>query len=402
MELLKLIMPALVIYILLRRKNNLGVAMVGGALVLGLLYAIKPKNLIIIGWQGLFSSGSLTLFGSLYMIMFLEHILRVNGVLDRLMNASRLLISDARIVMAMLPAFLGFLPSLGGALFSAPLVSKAAEGTSLSGERKCLINYWYRHVWEYFLPIYPSLLLVQEILKIPMREIITNGFIYTILAFIIGMFVCFRGVPRTTYVQKEINETVTALHYRDMALALGPIGIILLLVVFLQMSVILATTGVLVFFMVWFSYNLKGFLLGLKEAFHLKTFSAVAGVLIFKEMLMQSGALPEIVGSINSLAVPPVIMIGIMGFVVSWVTGMPQAAVGIAFPLISVIDPGHAAMGSVVMVCIIAGQMISPMHLCLVVTREYFECCLGDTLLKVLKGEILMIIAAFTIYFLMS
>lgn len=400
MDLVKLIVPALVIYLLLRRKYNLGVAMVGGAIVLGLLYAVKPEKMALIGWQGLFSPGALKLFGSLYVIMFLEHIMRVNGILDRLMYASRVVISDARVVMAILPAFLGFLPSLGGALFSAPLVSKAAEGMEITGERKCLVNYWYRHVWEYFLPIYPSLLLVQEILNIPMRDIISHGFIYTILAVIVGVGVCFRGIPKSEQGHEEKKEPVTAAHYLDIALALGPVGLILLLVVYFQMSVIVATTGVLVFFMIWFRYNSEKFIKGVKEAFHLKTFSAVAGVLVFKEMLMQSGALPEVTAAITSLAIPPVIMIGIMAFVVSWITGMPQATVGIVYPLIAVLDPGHAAMGSVAMVCVIAGQMVSPMHLCLVVTREYFKCRLGDTLLQVIKGEAIMITTAFAIYFL--
>lgn len=401
MELIKLVVPALVIYFLLRRKYNLGLAMVGGAVILGILYAVSPQHMVVISWKALFSASALTLFGSLYVIMFLEHMLRVNGVLDRLMHASRLVISDARIVMAMLPAFLGFLPSLGGALFSAPLVNKAAEGLPLSGERKCLINYWYRHIWEYFLPIYPSILLAQQILNVPMRDIITNGFIYTVLAMIVGVWICFNDLPKNDRVQIEDNEPVTAAHYQDIALALGPVGIILLLVVGFKMSIILATTGVLVFFAIRFRYNAEKLAVGMQHAFHTKTFGAVAGVLIFKEMLLQSGAIHEVVGGIAGLSIPPVIMIGIMSFIVGWITGLPQAAIGIVFPLIAVLDPGHVPMATVAMVCIIAGQMMSPMHLCLVVTREYFTSRLSDTLLQVMKGEIIMLIAAFTIYFLM-
>jgi uncharacterized protein len=48
-----------------------------------------------------------------------------------------------------MPAFLGFLPSLGGAIFSAPLVEAAGKPYDLSPERKTAINYWFRHVWEY-------------------------------------------------------------------------------------------------------------------------------------------------------------------------------------------------------------------------------------------------------------
>jgi hypothetical protein len=361
---------------------------------------VTPENMGRITWNALFSPGAITLFASFYVIMFLEHVLRVNGVLERLMMASRVVISDARVVMVMLPAFLGFLPSLGGALFSAPLVNKAAEGISISAERKFLINYWYRHVWEYFLPIYPSLLLAQQILNVPMGDFITGGFLYTPLAMVVGAWLCFRGIPGSGKVQGSAIEQPTRAHYWDMAMALGPIAAVLLFVVFFRMSVIVATGIVVLVMMVCFRYNLEKFLAGAKDAFHIKTFSAIAGVLIFKEMLMKSGAIHEIVGSVASLAVPPVIMVGLLAFVVSWVTGMPQATVGIVFPLIAALDPGQVAMGIVAMVCITAGQMMSPMHLCLVVTQEYFKCRIGNSLYAVAKGELFMVGAVFIMYFL--
>lgn len=400
MDVVKLAVPLLAIYLLLRRKCNLGVAMVGGAVVLALLYAVRPERIMGIAWQALFSPGSVVLFGSFYVVMFLEHVLRVNGLLDRLMYASRLIIPDARVVMAMLPAFLGFLPSLGGALFSAPLVSKAAEGVAINAERKFLINYWYRHVWEYFLPIYPSLLLAQQILNVPMRDFITAGFIYTPLAMAVGFWLCFLGVPSMGVMRSEEKEPVSSAHYLDMFLALGPVAVILLLVVGFHFSVILATGGVLLVLLVWFRYNMKKLLAGVKDAFHVKTFSAVAGVLVFKEMLMQSGALQEIVVSITALSVPPVVMIGVMAFLISWITGMPQAAVGMVFPLIALLEPGYTSMAIVGIVCIVAGQMLSPMHLCLVVTKEYFQCRMGPAWRQVAKGEFVMVASAFIIYFL--
>jgi uncharacterized protein len=402
MESIKLIIPLLAIYLLLRRKYSLGIAMTGGAIVLGLLYAVTPKKMVLVAGQALFSPGALQLFAAFYVIMFLEHLLRVNGVLDRLMHASRVVISDARVVMAVMPAFLGFLPSLGGALFSAPLVNKASEGINISAERKFFINYWYRHIWEYFVPIYPSLLLAQQILNVPMRDFITQGWIYTVLAVAVGALLCFRGVPKSGKVQEAQNEPVTAAHYWDMALALGPVAVILMLVVLFKVSVILATGSVLVVLMVRFRYNAEKFIGGVKEAFHVKTFSAVAGVLIFKEMLIQSGTIHEIVASISALPVAPVVLVGVMAFLVAWITGMPQAAVGMVFPLIAVIDPGNAAMGVTAMVCITAGQMMSPMHLCLIVTQEYFKCRIGNTLVQVAQGEAFLVAAAYGIYYLMQ
>ncbi|NLI91931.1 MAG: DUF401 family protein [Peptococcaceae bacterium] len=60
-----------------------------------------------------------------------------------------------------MPAFLGFLPSLGGAIFSAPLVRESGQRYGLSAEKLTVINYWFRHIWEFSNPIVPAVLLAQ-------------------------------------------------------------------------------------------------------------------------------------------------------------------------------------------------------------------------------------------------
>ena len=62
-----------------------------------------------------------------------------------------------------MPAFLGFLPSLGGALFSAPMVENASRRYDMTPEQKTAINYWFRHIWEFANPIMPGLLLLHKL-----------------------------------------------------------------------------------------------------------------------------------------------------------------------------------------------------------------------------------------------
>jgi len=68
-----------------------------------------------------------------------------------------------RLSMAVLPAIIGFLPMPGGALFSAPLVDDCDSAQSVSAHRKTAINYWFRHVWEFWWPIYPGVFLAMDI-----------------------------------------------------------------------------------------------------------------------------------------------------------------------------------------------------------------------------------------------
>lgn len=95
--------------------------------------------------------------------MIFEHLLGQENYLGKMLTGLRGLIRDQRTVMAILPAFIGLMPSAGGAHFSAPLVGQAAEGTAINSDEKSFINYYYRHVWEYFLPLYPGVLLTSRL-----------------------------------------------------------------------------------------------------------------------------------------------------------------------------------------------------------------------------------------------
>ena len=61
-----------------------------------------------------------------------------------------------------LPAVVGLIPMPAGALFSAPLVQQAGDGVELSAEWKSAVNYWFRHVWEYWWPLYPGVIIAMQ------------------------------------------------------------------------------------------------------------------------------------------------------------------------------------------------------------------------------------------------
>ena len=58
-----------------------------------------------------------------------------------------------------LPALVGLLPMPAGAAFSAPLVASVDTEDELEPAHKAAINYWFRHLWEYWWPLYPGVLL---------------------------------------------------------------------------------------------------------------------------------------------------------------------------------------------------------------------------------------------------
>jgi hypothetical protein len=77
---------------------------------------------------------------------------------------------------------IGMLPSLGGAYFSAPMVKEATSGIHMSQEEKAFINYWFRHPWEYILPLYPGILLASAVSNIPLYNLMKANMVLRGLA----------------------------------------------------------------------------------------------------------------------------------------------------------------------------------------------------------------------------
>jgi len=104
------------------------------------------------------------------------------------------LIRDQRIIMATAPALIGLLPSVGGALFSAPMVEEVSKGAKITPERKTFINYWFRHLWEYVSPLYPGIVLAAAITNIPFNKLALIQAPLTFITILIGIIYGFKGI----------------------------------------------------------------------------------------------------------------------------------------------------------------------------------------------------------------
>ena len=102
----------------------------------------------------------------------------------------------------------------------------------------------------------------------------------------------------------------------------------------------------------------------------------IASIMIFKRILQVSGGIEIIPEAFAKLGVHPFIVLFSIPFFIGMMTGITPAAVGIGLPvLLPIIVQGEPNLYYAMLAFTgsFAGQMISPMHLCLVVTRNYFK-----------------------------
>ena len=391
MELIKLLFVFVVMIVLLMRRVNLGIVMAGISLLLGLLFQLDLAAIVQVVMTTCTGFTTLNLIVALTLIMVMEEILREEGVLQRMVGGLRGLVGDPRIVMAALPALVGLIPSTGGAIFSAPMVEEVGRDSRATAEQKAFINYWYRHLWECLSPIYPTVLLAIQLFEQSMAGVLLLLLPVPVLTILTGWPVAFRGL---TFHRIRARDPQVRRHLRDLSAGLAPIAIVLSLVLLLRLEVAAAVAMVVLGLVFLYRYTPVRLLRLTRKAVSLNLLLSVAAVLFFKEMLMATQAVAMLAPWLAATHVPPVGLFFALPFLVGMLTGAPQAFVGTAAPILislmgtAVVSP---AMVAIMVVSGYGGVMLSPVHMCLVLTVSYFKADPGKVYRMVIAPELVLV-----------
>ncbi len=286
----------------------------------------------------------------------------------------------------LLPAFIGLLPMPGGALFSAPMVGKAMEKENFTPEEKTFVNYWFRHIWEYFLPLYPGVILVSGLFNIPFINFLKFHGIFLIVMIIIGYFTVLRKVREEKKKSDRSLKEIFGILY-----SIYPVIIIFLLVFLFKIDTALSVILTCVISIFLYKVNFADVLKFIKKSLKIDMILMILGIFYFKEALHITGAinlLPKIFPPHSNSYVVYGILI-LLPLISGLLTGITIAYVGISFPILS----SYFIAGNVVNMPLetlayisgFIGVLLSPVHLCLLLTNEYFK----SNLLKVYKYLIL-------------
>jgi hypothetical protein len=99
---------------------------------------VEPRDFLAALFGASTSKTTIMLIIALTLIRIFENIMRTKGIMKNMMDSFRGIMTDRRILMASMPALIGLLPSMGGALFSAPMVDEASRGIKITPEKKHL------------------------------------------------------------------------------------------------------------------------------------------------------------------------------------------------------------------------------------------------------------------------
>jgi hypothetical protein len=312
------------------------------------------------------NSATLKLILALTFIRIFEMILREHAVLTNMMKAVKTIFKNRKIVVISMPLLIGLLPSVGGAYFSAPMVDEATRDTKMSLEEKGFVNYWLRHPWEYILPLYPGILLASAISKIELHNLITVNLSYAVFTAITGFIFGMQGVKGTIKTDDKLSK--------EGIWSFIPIAAVLLVVVIFHMELhyaLIAAVAALFFF---YRYKLKAIFSCLKHGFSLEIIILILSVMLFKEAMEASGAVKNVSQFFMKEGIPTLPILFLLPFVTGLLTGITIGFVGSTFPLIlSIAGSTPISAISFAFASGFLGVLLSPVHICLILTREYFK-----------------------------
>jgi integral membrane protein (TIGR00529 family) len=393
-DLLKISLTLISILLLLRIKLNISYVMLIASAVLFLLYWMPLPLILKACKDAALNSATIKLILALSFIRIFEMILREHAVLTQMMNAVKAMFRNRKIVAASMPLLIGLLPSIGGAYFSAPMVAESTEDTKMSPEEKAFVNYWLRHPWEYILPLYPGILLASVISKVELHKLITVNLTYALVMLITGFLF---GMQKA----KGVLKTEEKLSKKGIW-SFIPIAAVLLLVVIFHMELHYALIISVVALFIFYRYGFKKIISSLKHGFSLDVILLILSVMLLKEAMESSGAVRNVSQFFILEGIPTLPILFILPFITGLLTGITVGFVGGTFPLIISVAGTSTSAISFAFVSGYLGVLFSPVHICLVLTREYFRADLWKMYKMIIPAGLILLFIAVAEYMILK
>ncbi len=416
--LIKVIIIFAGILLLNRFKIQLAVSLLTGAIVLGVWMGLPPLKLTTCLYKSVIDQQTISLAVIVWLIMVMSDIMGKSGHMKRLVVSFTRIARDARVVGTVMSALIGLLPMPGGALFSAPMVDESLSMVKATPEHKTALNYWFRHIWEYWWPLYPGVILAIALLNVETWRYMLFAVPMTILSTGAGYYFILKPMDRAS---SNMEGRITMQGVKAFIYEIMPIKIIVLAIIVITVLIRLShmispdihvplLTPViigLVAAILWVCRTNRIAPSGLVKATfgrsNLTMLFLIAAIMLFKGVMTDSGAVTGIRDELITYGIPPVLLVIIMPFFSGIILGIAVGFVGASFPLIIPLFPAddtymYLSYAALAYTSGYMGMMLSPVHLCFAVTRDYFKANIGGSYSYIIKSSIAVLISAFVLF----
>jgi integral membrane protein (TIGR00529 family) len=411
-----------VIILSIHRKLALGHCFSLGAVILGILFGMAPLAILQSAILALSHPKTLSLAAVVSLILILSHSLEAVGQMQRLLERFQGLIRIQAINIVVFPALIGLLPMPGGAIFSAPMVKNLGYHGQLNAADLSYVNYWFRHIWEYCWPLYPGVLLITTIGGFNLWSLVLTALPMTLVAVVAGYWPL-RG--KLSFFNRKPLSAKSGVNHSPWPFfrELTPIWMVIVLGIAIGAGLshlnllgeIAKESGliislVLAIVLVWYTNDVpvatrRKILINRKVG---SLVYMVASILIFKGVLEDSQAVSAVSNELLTWGIPLTVVAVTLPMLVGLISGITIAFVGTTFPillsLIQASPAGHALLPYLILALVsgFVGVLFSPLHVCLLLSNEYFQTSMNQVYRHLLVPCLAMLIAALIYFYILT
>jgi uncharacterized protein len=373
LEIIGLIVAFVGIFVLRAKNIEFYIAISFAALVIGLTSGAPLNIFYDVLVKTLSAYNTWNLVSAVALITVLGYALKETGLMVRFIEGMSKIL-PGNILLATIPALFGFLSMPGGALMSAPFIEPEANKLGLKQEYKTYYNVWFRHLLYWVNPITSSTLMAVALSGIPVNDWlrVQSPLFFVMMA--IG-FIASRNFIETP----KKRQGTDGLTLDSM---MGGIPILV--------TVILTLGGA----PIWASL-LAGIFVGMylgkvktdkaveifKNGIRWDLVLSIISMLYLRDMITSSGSIVKLFEAVIASGIPVLAIAIVVPLFIGAISGSPAMGVGIAFPiLLPLFGEPNIHLVSIIFLGITCTYITSPLHLCLVLTNNYFKSDLNKVL----------------------
>ena len=398
LNLIGVIIAFVIIIFLIRKKFNFGLSLIIGSIIVA-IFSLSSipfinipkaylKALIYDYDNSVFNFETIELALLLTIIYILAKAMQETGAIKKAIESLQTIFYKGG-TLGVIPAIYGLMPIPGGALFSAPLIDKEGDKFKLNKDQKNFLNVWFRHIWFPIFPLSSAMMLIisSDFANIDIYELIIADIPAFFLFIIIGLIflkIFIKKIPKS---KKLIKNEYTGLIY-----LLPPVTPIIIYIIFFIIFWIFDLGDIKIFQIIIFiggvilsifslyylqDINLKKYYEILKKSVSLKFVFIIIGIMVFRELIEVSKANDNITDLIAGLPIHPIIIIILVPLIMGLITGYNLGGIALSYfliiPFFEISNLNIIGFASIVFMSSLIGYLISPIHLCNIVSSEHLK-----------------------------
>ena len=388
-----------------KKKLGFGPMLIITGVLLSLIGGVAPMTMVN-NFIGVFTTPStLKTIIIVVIVGMLGSLMKHYGILDKIVETLKQLISSSKAIITILPAVIGLLSVPGGASLSIPFVDKIGDDMGMTGEVRSVINLSFRHIAMFLLPTSTSIIMVTTV--------IPDVNLYGLIAMNLGFVILMQLTSYFLYVRKfeDIKSETTANKGKAFANLMIYLSPIYMVVVFngvfgieMYISAMLSLVLILV---LWGLKDVKTYAQVAYKGISVSTFTMLVGVYFVQNTIKSlDGVMTGFTSLFNNASGFSILLvIAFAAVLFGLTTGLSMVPLGIILPMVNNL-PLTVNMKLVycffIYIWSFLGYFFSPLHMCQLLTVKHVGCGNGPVYKEYSKLIPCLAVYIFVLFYLYS